>query len=72
MCSATDTERLSNEGVAVRVAIKKLARPFQSQIHAKRTYRELKMLKHMKHENVRYRRLTNDEVESITKLFCCR
>ena len=53
MCSATDTERLSSEGVAVRVAIKKLARPFQSQIHAKRTYRELKMLKHMKHENVR-------------------
>ena len=52
VCSATDTERLSSEGVAVRVAIKKIARPFQSQIHAKRTYRELKMLKHMKHENV--------------------
>ena len=41
--------------VQVRVAIKKLARPFQSQIHAKRTYRELKMLKHMKHENVSIR-----------------
>ena len=52
VCSATDTERLTSEGVAVRVAIKKIARPFQSQIHAKRTYRELKMLKHMKHENV--------------------
>ena len=52
VCSATDTERLSTEGVAVKVAIKKIARPFQSQIHAKRTYRELKMLKHMKHENV--------------------
>lgn len=35
-----------------RVAIKKLARPFQSAIHAKRTYRELKLLKHMRHENV--------------------
>ena len=46
VCSATDTES------DVRVAIKKIARPFQSQIHAKRTYRELKMLKHMKHENV--------------------
>lgn len=35
-----------------RVAIKKLARPFQSAIHAKRTYREFKLLKHMEHENV--------------------
>lgn len=44
--SAVDT--LTN----TRVAIKKLARPFQSAIHAKRTYRELKLLKHMRHENV--------------------
>lgn len=29
----------------VKVAIKKLARPFQSAVHAKRTYRELRMLK---------------------------
>lgn len=36
-----------------KVAIKKLARPFQSAVHAKRTYRELRMLKHMNHENVR-------------------
>ncbi|CAO2608749.1 Mitogen-activated protein kinase 14, partial [Lemmus lemmus] len=35
-----------------RVAVKKLSRPFQSIIHAKRTYRELRLLKHMKHENV--------------------
>uniref|UniRef100_T1JNQ1 mitogen-activated protein kinase n=1 Tax=Strigamia maritima TaxID=126957 RepID=T1JNQ1_STRMM len=35
-----------------RLAIKKLARPFQTAIHAKRTYRELRMLKHMNHENV--------------------
>ena len=35
-----------------KVAIKKLARPFQSAIHAKRTYRELRMLKHMRHENI--------------------
>lgn len=34
------------------MAIKKLARPFQSAIHAKRTYRELRLLKHMNHENV--------------------
>ena len=36
----------------VRVALKKLARPFQSAVHALRTYRELRYLKHMKHENV--------------------
>jgi len=35
-----------------KVAIKKLARPFQSAVHAKRTYRELRLLKHMNHENV--------------------
>ncbi|XP_074644396.1 mitogen-activated protein kinase 14B-like isoform X1 [Tubulanus polymorphus] len=35
-----------------KVAIKKLARPFQSPIHAKRTFREVKLLKHMKHENI--------------------
>jgi p38 MAP kinase len=46
VCSAVDK---SNN---TKIAIKKLARPFQSAIHAKRTYRELKMLKHMRHENV--------------------
>ena len=45
--SATDTK------YQVRVALKKLARPFQSDVHAKRSYRELRYLKHMKHENVR-------------------
>jgi p38 MAP kinase len=44
--SAHDTRR------QMKVAIKKLARPFQSPIHAKRTYRELTLLAHMKHENV--------------------
>jgi serine/threonine protein kinase len=44
--SAVDTK------MDVKVAIKKLARPFQSAVHAKRTYRELRMLKHMNHENV--------------------
>ncbi|KAJ8983533.1 hypothetical protein NQ317_012024 [Molorchus minor] len=46
VCSALDT--VTNK----KVAIKKLARPFQSAVHAKRTYRELKLLKHMRHENV--------------------
>ncbi|KAL5517585.1 hypothetical protein EMCRGX_G003163 [Ephydatia muelleri] len=46
VCSATNTT------LGTRVALKKLARPFQSEVHAKRTYRELRYLKHMKHENV--------------------
>ncbi|XP_006631147.1 mitogen-activated protein kinase 14A [Lepisosteus oculatus] len=35
-----------------KVAIKKLYRPFQSLTHAKRAYRELRLLRHIKHENV--------------------
>ncbi|KAK4022115.1 mitogen-activated protein kinase p38b isoform X1 [Daphnia magna] len=46
VCSAVDSKTEN------KVAIKKLARPFQSAIHAKRTYRELRLLKHMNHENV--------------------
>lgn len=36
----------------MKVAIKKLNRPFQTATHAKRTYRELRLLKHMHHENI--------------------
>lgn len=36
----------------LKVALKKLVRPFQTIVHAKRTYREFKYLQHMKHENV--------------------
>nr|XP_029486252.1 mitogen-activated protein kinase 12-like isoform X4 [Oncorhynchus nerka] len=46
VCSAHDHR------TGVRVAIKKLHRPFQSKLFAKRAYRELRLLKHMKHENV--------------------
>ena len=53
VCSATDSRHQLRDGSFLKVAIKKLARPFQSAIHAKRTYRELRMLKHMNHENVR-------------------
>ena len=35
------------------VAVKKVLKPFQTAMHAKRTYRELALLKHMRHENVR-------------------
>ncbi|XP_073940855.1 mitogen-activated protein kinase 11 isoform X3 [Castor canadensis] len=46
VCSAYDTQ------LRQKVAVKKLSRPFQSLIHARRTYRELRLLKHLKHENV--------------------
>uniref|UniRef100_A0A3P8V3Y7 mitogen-activated protein kinase n=1 Tax=Cynoglossus semilaevis TaxID=244447 RepID=A0A3P8V3Y7_CYNSE len=37
-----------NERTKEKVALKKLHRPFQSEIFAKRAYRELRLLKHMK------------------------
>ena len=35
-----------------KAALKKLARPFQNEIFAKRCYREIRMLRHFDHENV--------------------
>uniref|UniRef100_A0A8C6Q8G1 mitogen-activated protein kinase n=1 Tax=Nothobranchius furzeri TaxID=105023 RepID=A0A8C6Q8G1_NOTFU len=46
VCSALD------QRTKEKVAIKKLYRPFQSLIHAKRAYRELRLLRHIQHENV--------------------
>uniref|UniRef100_U3BS38 mitogen-activated protein kinase n=1 Tax=Callithrix jacchus TaxID=9483 RepID=U3BS38_CALJA len=46
VCSAVDSR------TSAKVAIKKLYRPFQSELFAKRAYRELRLLKHMRHENV--------------------
>uniref|UniRef100_A0A8C3MP48 mitogen-activated protein kinase n=1 Tax=Geospiza parvula TaxID=87175 RepID=A0A8C3MP48_GEOPR len=46
VCSAIDKK------TGEKVAIKKLCRPFQSEIFAKRAYRELMLLKHMQHDNV--------------------
>ncbi|GAB1316731.1 MAPK protein hog1 [Madurella fahalii] len=46
VCSAKD--QLTNQNVA----IKKIMKPFSTPVLAKRTYRELKLLKHLKHENV--------------------
>uniref|UniRef100_A0A8C8HZI9 mitogen-activated protein kinase n=1 Tax=Oncorhynchus tshawytscha TaxID=74940 RepID=A0A8C8HZI9_ONCTS len=48
VCSSYDQK------TGMKIAVKKLSRPFQSFIHAKRTYRELRLLKHMKHENVSF------------------
>ncbi|MBN3301909.1 mitogen-activated protein kinase 11 isoform X2 [Amia ocellicauda] len=46
VCSAYDVR------LRQKVAVKKLSRPFQSLIHSRRSYRELRLLKHIKHENV--------------------
>ncbi|EZG06501.1 CMGC/MAPK/P38 protein kinase [Trichophyton rubrum CBS 735.88] len=46
VCSAKD--QLTNQAVAV----KKIMKPFSTPVLAKRTYRELKLLKHLRHENV--------------------
>jgi p38 MAP kinase len=52
VCSAMDSQNVLADGSYLKVAIKKIARPFQSAVHAKRTYRELRMLKHMNHDNI--------------------
>ncbi|CDW97372.1 hypothetical protein [Sporisorium scitamineum] len=46
VCSAND--RLTNTSVA----IKKIMKPFSTPVLSKRTYRELKLLKHIRHENI--------------------
>nr|BAM08274.1 mitogen-activated protein kinase HOG1 [Moniliella megachiliensis] len=46
VCSAKD--QLTDASVA----IKKIMKPFSSPVLAKRTYRELKLLKHIRHENI--------------------
>jgi len=46
VCSAKDQWSGSS------VAIKKIMKPFSTPVLAKRTYRELKLLRHLKHENV--------------------
>ena len=46
VCSAKD--QLTNTSVA----IKKIMKPFSTPVLAKRTYRELKLLKHIRHENI--------------------
>ncbi|KAJ8146878.1 hypothetical protein OXX80_003287 [Metschnikowia pulcherrima] len=46
VCSAMD--KLTGQNVAV----KKIMKPFSTSVLAKRTYRELKLLKHLRHENL--------------------
>lgn len=46
VCSADDSV------LAQKIAIKKLAKPFATNIHAKRAYREIRLLKHVNHDNI--------------------
>ena len=46
VCSALDTLH------GMRVAVKKLCNPFSNNVPAKRAYRELRVLKHMKNDNI--------------------
>jgi serine/threonine protein kinase len=46
------------------VAVKKIMKPFSTPVLSKRTYRELKLLKHLKHENVSCPRLDPAQVAS--------
>ncbi|CAF1000268.1 unnamed protein product [Brachionus calyciflorus] len=46
VCSALDKTKQQ------QVAIKKLSQPFATRVHAKRAYREIKLLKHVDHDNI--------------------
>lgn len=52
------------------MAIKKLASPFQGVVHAKRCYREIKLLTHMNHENVRKLTLVQTVTASLSFSLC--
>lgn len=64
VCSAKD----QLGGTAV--AIKKIMKPFSTPVLSKRTYRELKLLKHLRHENVSGGEKDRSHV-SMEKLILC-
>lgn len=51
--------RALDEETSKDVAIKKMLRPFQTETHAKRTYRELKLLMHLNHQDAQVVQLFN-------------
>lgn len=51
--------RAVDEETGKDVAIKKMLRPFQTETHAKRTYRELKLLMHLNHRDAQVVQLFN-------------
>ncbi|KAJ5554018.1 Mitogen-activated protein kinase hog1 [Penicillium frequentans] len=63
VCSARD--QLTDQPVAV----KKIMKPFSTPVLSKRTYRELKLLKHLRHENPeRYFYLPLEDIYFVTEL----
>jgi serine/threonine protein kinase len=52
-CSHRTHSSAKDQLTASPVAIKKIMKPFSTPVLSKRTYRELKLLKHLRHENVR-------------------
>lgn len=48
----TPISSAKDQSAGKRVAIKKITVPFSTQVLSKRTYRELKLLRHLRHENV--------------------
>lgn len=53
LCSYLLISAATNSETGEEVAIKKIGNAFDNIIDAKRTLREIKLLKHMDHENVR-------------------
>jgi len=47
-----ETSSAKDQLTDTSVAIKKIMKPFSTPVLSKRTYRELKLLKHIQHENV--------------------
>ena len=47
LCSSADDSETK-----VKVAIKRLIKPLQTAIHAKRTFREIRLLRFLHHDNV--------------------
>ena len=62
-CSSAKDTRDDSE-----VVVKKLSGPFQTATHAKRTYREIKLLKHLKHDNVRTFSFTFFDVKLVNNI----
>ena len=50
--SSTLSSSAKDQLTGASVAIKKIMKPFSTPVLSKRTYRELKLLKHIQHENV--------------------
>ncbi|XP_019864495.1 PREDICTED: mitogen-activated protein kinase 14-like isoform X2 [Amphimedon queenslandica] len=68
VCCAVDSE------TGEKVALKKLARPFQSPVHAKRAYREIKLLKMLTRSNANVVELLdvftpNDSLDSFNDIY---